>query len=310
MLLILIFAIGLAAGFVDAIAGGGGLIMLPGLLFTGLPVSSAIATNKLCGTFGALTSSLKFAQSQQIDARACAVMGIPVLLGGYAGSRSIGLLPNTWAEPLVIVLMVAITLFVIFNPGFGMTKRGIAQSDPPQNLAAHQQQQQPANSPYINQQPANQQPVNQQPANQQRANQQRANQQPANQQPANQQRAKRIVLSILFGCLIGFHDGFFGPGTGVFLVFVLLSLWPLDFLRATGTAKVLNLLTNAIALATFATTGMIDYPKGLAGAFGVGIGSFLGATFATQKGAKVIKPIFIAVTTTLISKLLLDYATR
>ena len=59
MILLLVFAIGLAAGFVDAIAGGGGLIMLPGLLFSGLPVGGAIATNKLCGTCGAIASTSK-----------------------------------------------------------------------------------------------------------------------------------------------------------------------------------------------------------------------------------------------------------
>ncbi len=257
MVLLLIFAVGLVAGFVDAIAGGGGLIMLPGLIFSGLPVSGAIATNKLCGTFGALTSTLKFAQSKQIDWHACAAMGLPVVLGAYLGSRSIGLLPSAWAEPLVIVLMVAITFFVVCNPGFGTTKR-------PERDSGFER---------------------------------------------SQQNLKHVLLGILAGGAIGFHDGFFGPGTGIFLVFALLSLWSLDFLRATGTTKLLNFLANATALITFATTGNIDYPKGICGALGVIIGSFLGATFATKQGTKLIKPIFIAVTTTLVAKLLLDYAT-
>ncbi|MGB3297533.1 MAG: TSUP family transporter [Phormidesmis sp.] len=256
VILLLIFGVGLAAGFVDAIAGGGGLIMLPGLIFSALPVSSAIATNKLCGTFGSLTSSLKFAQSKQIDWRACTVMALPIILGAYLGSRSIGLLPSAWAEPLVIILMVAITLFVVCNSGFGMAEsRAKSAADT-------------ANSP-----------------------------------------GKRTLWSIIAGGLIGFHDGFFGPGTGVFLVFVLLSLWPLNFLRATGTTKVLNLLANFMALMTFAIAGNIDYAKGAWGALGVAIGSFIGATFATKKGAKLIKPIFILVTTALVMRLLIKYVT-
>lgn len=258
MVLLLIFAVGLVAGFVDAIAGGGGLIMLPGLIFSGLPVSGAIATNKLCGTFGALTSALKFTHAQKIDWRACGLMSLPVVLGAFAGSRSIDRLPSAWAEPLVIVLMVAITLFVVLNPGFGMAK------------ATNQPLKQVSSNPSIGQ----------------------------------------ILGSLLAGGVIGFHDGFFGPGTGVFLVFSLLSLWPIDFLRATGTTKILNFLANATALITFAVTGNIDYSKGIFGAVGVVIGSFLGATFATQKGAKLIKPVFVAVTTALVSKLLFDYATR
>lgn len=254
MVLLFVFVVGLAAGFVDAIAGGGGLIMLPGLLFTGLPVSSAIATNKLCGTFGALTSSAKFAQAKQVDWRACALMGLPVALGAYWGSRSIDRLPSEWAEPVVISLIAAITLFVVFNPGFG-TEKSAQNSELKTNLR------------------------------------------------------KQVALSLLAAAAIGFHDGFFGPGTGVFLVFALISIWPLDFLRATGTAKVLNFIANAIALTTFALTGNIQYDKGLCGAAGVIIGSFLGATFATKKGTRLVKPLFIAVTTALVSKLLFDYAT-
>lgn len=257
MILLLIFAVGLLAGFVDAIAGGGGLIMLPGLIFLGLPVRGAIATNKLCGTFGALTSTLKFAQSKQIDWRACGLMGVPIVLGAYGGSRSIDRLPSAWAEPLVIVLMIAITLFIVFNPGFGMAETAGQRLD----------------------------------------------------QRNSKLSLKQTSGSLLAGGVIGFHDGFFGPGTGVFLVFSLLFLWPINFLRATGTTKLLNFLANMTALITFAATGNIDYAKGICGASGVIIGAFVGATFATKRGVKLIKPIFIAVTTTLVGKLLFDYAT-
>lgn len=251
--------------------------MLPALIFSGLPVSSAIATNKLCGTFGALASSIKFAQSKQIDWRACMAMGIPAVIGAYAGSRSIGLLPTAWAEPVVITLMVVITLFVVFQPNFGMATT-TAQALPAQPLS----------------------------------NQSSPNQSSLGQSSPNQKQLSpiRLVSGIVAGGVIGFHDGFFGPGTGIFLVFALLSLWSLDFLRGTGSTKVINLLTNLTALITFAASGDIDYSKGIYGAFGVGLGSFLGATFATKKGAKLIKPIFITVTVALVTKLLINYVHR
>ncbi|MEL7071804.1 MAG: TSUP family transporter [Cyanobacteria bacterium J06581_3] len=262
MILLVVFGVGLAAGFVDAIAGGGGLIMLPGLLFSGLPVGSAIATNKLCGTFGALTSSLKFAQSKQVDWQACIAMGVPAIIGAYLGSRSIDKLPTTWAEPLVIVLIVLITLFVVLKPEFGITPTPTRPTENSEALL------------------------------------------PNSSKPLSR---GRLLSGIAAGSVIGFHDGFFGPGTGIFLVFSLLSLWSLDFLRGTGTTKVINLMTNVTALIIFAAAGNIDYSKGLWGALGVGIGSLLGATFATRKGAKMIKPIFIVVTIALVSKLAIDY---
>lgn len=251
-MLLFVFLVGLAAGFVDAIAGGGGLIMLPGLLFAGLPPSSAIATNKLCGTFGSLTSSVKFALAKQVGWKACALMGLPVALGAYWGSRSIDRLPSEWAEPVVVVLIATIAVFVATNPGFG-TIRSVEN------------------------------------------------------ETLKMAPVRQVALSLLAAIAIGFHDGFFGPGTGIFLVFALVSIWPLDFLRATGSAKVLNLIANAVALATFALAGNIQYDKGICGAAGVMIGSFVGASFATKRGTQIIKPIFIVVASVLVTKLLFEY---
>ena len=259
MILLVIFGVGVVAGFVDAIAGGGGLIMLPGLLFSGLPVSSAIATNKLCGTCGAIASTTKFAIAKQIDWRACQLMALPVIVGAYLGSRSIGLLPTAWAEPTVVILISLITLFVIFNPALGKTPRQSKQS-----------------------------------------------QNKKREKIASLRSLKTIVSLALAGSIIGFHDGFFGPGTGIFLVFSLIFLLQIDFLRATGTTKLLNLLTNITALITFALGGTINYPKGLSGAIGVSLGSYIGATFATKKGVKLIKPVFIFVTIALVIKLIID----
>jgi len=247
----IIFLTGVCSGFVDAIAGGGGLIMLPTLILSGLPVSAAIATNKLCGSCGALTSSLKFAQAGQVDWRACVYMGVPAILGSLLGSRAIGYLAKAWAEPVVILLMIAMTIFVLLKPEFGM---GVAKTRSP--------------------------------------------------------LAVRIAQLIVSGFVIGFHDGFFGPGTGTFLVFVLLWVWSLDFLRGTGSAKVINFMTNVTALVSFLAIGTIDFPKGFVGAAGIILGAYSGATFAAKSGAKLIKPLFVLVTFVLVGKLLVNYFSR
>lgn len=246
-----IFFTGIFAGFVDAVAGGGGLIMIPALMIGNLPVSTAVATNKLCGTSGTFTSSLKFTLDKNVDWHACACMGIPAVFGSVVGSRSIGFLPKEWAEPLVLALLIAITLFVLSKPTFGIeAAQATATVEPPSR--------------------------------------------------------KRIAKLATSGVVIGFHDGFFGPGAGTFLVFVLLSVGSLDFLRGTGSAKVINFMTNVTALISFLWLGLIDFPKGVVGAMGVALGSYIGATFATKKGASAIKPIFVFVTFFLIGKLLID----
>lgn len=249
---LIVFFTGIFSGFIDAIAGGGGLIMIPGLMIIGMPVTSAISTNKLCGTFGALTSSLKFGKEKQVNWRACLYMGIPAVIGSFFGSRSLNFLPKSLAEPVVILLLIFITLFVLFKPDFGERKV----------------------EKYL--------------------------------LTVEYNWIKALKLLSL-GLIIGFHDGFFGPGTGTFIVFTLVSVLKLDFLRGTGTAKVINLMTNVTALLSFLLIGNIKFTEGAIGAFGVIIGAYVGSSFATKKGAKFIKPIFVTVTLILICKLLLGY---
>ena len=117
---LIIFCSGVISGIIDAIAGGGGLIMLPTLILTGIPVSLALGTNKLCGTFGVLTSSLKFAQTKKVNWLLCIYMGIPAVVGALLGSRATKFLPTTFAEPIVIFLLIIMTLIILFKPEFGM----------------------------------------------------------------------------------------------------------------------------------------------------------------------------------------------
>src|SRR4030095_2028794 len=77
---------GLLSGFVDAVAGGGGLIMIPTLMLGGAPPHVAIATNKLCGTTGYMTSSLRFVRAKLVDWPACFAIGLPAAAGAAVGS--------------------------------------------------------------------------------------------------------------------------------------------------------------------------------------------------------------------------------
>ncbi|WP_236026430.1 TSUP family transporter [Alicyclobacillus suci] len=103
----------------------------------------------------------------------------------------------------------------------------------------------------------------------------------------------------LFACLaalvVGFYDGFFGPGTGSFfmMIFVLLGF---NFVNASGNARTLNFGTNLGALGAFVTVHAVDYLAGIILGAGMVIGAIIGSQFAIRRGAKYVRPLFIGVT--------------
>lgn len=100
---------------------------------------------------------------------------------------------------------------------------------------------------------------------------------------------------VIFGLILGFYDGFLGPGVGSFWVFAFMFFAGFNLIKATAYTKVFNLNTNLVALVCFAMGGNIDYRVGLCMAAGQLIGGYLGARLAIKKGAEIIRPIFILV---------------
>lgn len=105
--------------------------------------------------------------------------------------------------------------------------------------------------------------------------------------------------------LIGFYDGFFGPGTGSFLIFAFLMMG-FEFVTAAGNAKILNLASNLTSLLTFIALGSVSYSYGLMLGIPMVIGAVVGSKLAIRKGAAYIRPLFIAVTVLLIGKQIWD----
>ncbi len=117
---------------------------------------------------------------------------------------------------------------------------------------------------------------------------------------------KNITLGILLAFLLGFYDGFFGPGTGSFLIFGLINIFGFDFINAGGNARVLNFASNLSALALFALSGKVNYLYGIPVAIVMIFGARLGTIFAIKKGAKFIKPIFITMSVAVAGKMFLE----
>jgi uncharacterized membrane protein YfcA len=117
---------------------------------------------------------------------------------------------------------------------------------------------------------------------------------------------KNITLGIVLALVIGFYDGFFGPGTGSFLIFGLIGIFGFDFINAGGNARVMNFASNIMSLALFALQGKIDYLYGIPVAAAMIIGARMGTVFALKKGAKYIKPIFITMSLAVAAKMIID----
>jgi uncharacterized protein len=116
----------------------------------------------------------------------------------------------------------------------------------------------------------------------------------------------RTIATILAGGIIGFYDGFFGPGTGSFLIFVFIGVLGFDFLKASASAKILNWATNFTAILAFASAHQVLYALALPMAICNVAGSLIGARLAILKGNAFIRVLFLSIVSVLVIKLIYD----
>lgn len=107
------------AGLVDAIAGGGGLIALPALLWAGIPPVQALATNKLQGSFGTATASFHFIRSGAVDPRRLALPILLTFIGAASGTLAVQYLASSWLNDLIPLLLIGFALYFLLSPRIG-----------------------------------------------------------------------------------------------------------------------------------------------------------------------------------------------
>jgi uncharacterized membrane protein YfcA len=112
------------------------------------------------------------------------------------------------------------------------------------------------------------------------------------------------AMAVVVGGAIGFYDGFFGPGTGTFLVFLFVLVFKFGFLRANANAKLVNFGSNISALISFALAGKVMLLPALIMACCNIAGNYIGSGLAIKKGATLIKPVFGLVLAGLMIKIL------
>lgn len=239
-----LFVTGLVAGFVDAIAGGGGLLTVPMLMATGLPPQDALGTNKFQSSCGTTVATWQYARHDLLKWSELRLGIAATLVGAVAGAVAVHFLKPEILRPLIPGLLVAIALYTWLKPDLGREAR-----------------------------------------------------------PA---RMARAPFALGFGLLIGFYDGFFGPGTGTFWTVACVLLLGCDLLRATAYTKAMNLTSNLASLAVFLATGHVRFGLGLTMAAGQMIGGRFGANAAVKGGSKLIRPVFLTMVIALAGKLAWD----
>jgi len=242
MLLLAVFSF--AAGFVDAVVGGGGLIILPFLLinFPKIPLPAIFGTNKIAAFSGTSIAAMSYAKRIKFDIRLLCIISLAALIAAYFGAQIISAIPTESLKPLILVILVLIAVYTFFK----------------KNLGAHQTKELSFN--------------------------------------------KQALLGAFFGIVIGFYDGFFGPGTGSFLVLVFVVVLGFEFVKASAYAKVVNCITNIGALIVFIKNGQFILPMALLMVvFNVG-GSYWGSIVALKKGNGFIRQFFLVVVGLMIAK--------
>lgn len=121
--LAILLAAAFVAGFVDAIAGGGGLITLPVLMLSGVPPVQALATNKVQGMFGAGTAAFSYARSGHVDLKAQAPAALLAAAASFGGALLVTVLPTEWIRMILPVLLIGIALFFALRPGLDDSDR-------------------------------------------------------------------------------------------------------------------------------------------------------------------------------------------
>ncbi|KDB51901.1 sulfite exporter TauE/SafE family protein [Sphaerotilus natans] len=230
------------AGFVDAIVGGGGLILLPTLFAvhpSALP-ATLFGTNKAAAIGGTAWACSQYARRVTMNWGTLAPAAAAALLASFAGAWLVTMVPATGLRKALPLVLLVVLLYTLWRKDLGRV-----------------------HAPHLS-------------------------------------PRREALRGSAIGAGIGFYDGFFGPGTGSFFVFLLVRGLGYDFLHASAGAKLLNTATNLAAIALFAAKGHVWWHVAAVMAVANVIGSLLGARLALRHGAGFVRGIFIAVVSLLI----------
>ncbi|HET9279647.1 MAG TPA: TSUP family transporter [Flavitalea sp.] len=234
--IIVLCIVAFMAGFVDAIAGGGGLLQTPAglILLPQYPVATIIGTLKIPAFSGTSFAAIQYAGNVRINYKLLGVMMAIAFAAAFAGSTLLNAVSSTFMKPFLLVVLILVAVYTFSNKNFGI---------------------------HIDR---------------------------------NHSSKQFWQYSIIISLVIGFYDGFIGPGAGSFLILALIGLMGFDFLKASANAKFVNMATNLGSITFFAIKGKIIYSVALPMAICNAFGGIIGARLAILRGNNFIR-IFLLV---------------
>ena len=234
----------LLAGFVDAVVGGGGLVMVPALFaaFPAAPPATLLGTNKAASVWGTAMATWQYSRRVQVRWGAMLPAAGAGFVGSFAGAWAVTIMSADFLRKLLPLVLLGVLAYTLAKKDLGLhhTPRYTGRQE--------------------------------------------------------------VLIASLVGVTIGFYDGFFGPGTGSFFVFLFVRLLGYDFLNASASAKLLNCATNIAAILLFAAKGHVWWHFAVTLAVANVVGSLLGTHLALKHGTGFVRGIFIVVVSILILK--------
>ncbi|OPY63149.1 MAG: hypothetical protein A4E57_03838 [Syntrophorhabdaceae bacterium PtaU1.Bin034] len=233
------------AGFIDSVAGGGGLVQVPALFvfLPTLPVPILFGTNKLASIAGTSIAATHYARNIAVNWKATLPAVMAAFVFSFLGARVVTLIRPEVMRPLILVLLIAIAIYTFKRKELGSL-----------------------HAPRLG-------------------------------------VTSQTTFSLLTGTVIGFYDGFFGPGTGSFLIFIFVGIFGFSFLSASASSKFVNVTTNLAAVLYFAATDNILYRLALPMAACNMLGSLVGSRLAVLKGSRFVRTFFLLVVSALIIRM-------
>ena len=116
---LILFSVAFVAGLIDTIAGGGGLLTIPALLYVGIPPAAALATNKLQGTFGSFTAATYFIRKKMVNLKEMKLMIILTFVGSVLGGFALLQIDASILKQVIPVLLIIIGFYFLFSPNIG-----------------------------------------------------------------------------------------------------------------------------------------------------------------------------------------------